>query len=85
MVFNGSCNLSFLGFGQAGVAERSEDTLAGLPLRIAEGFDELDDRGVLDDFGAEIHAGKNRGGRNRVSIIILRIRHYKTIFQKPFC
>ena len=60
MIFEGTCDECFLGFGQTGIAERGEDALAGQALRISERFDELEKRGAFDGFGTEKHAGENR-------------------------
>ena len=57
MIFDGASDAGFVGFGQAGVAEGSEDALSRLSFRVAESRDELDDRSAFDGFGAEIHAG----------------------------
>jgi hypothetical protein len=49
-----------------------------LTFRVAERFDELDDGSALDCFGAEIHAGENRGDRDVELRNKYIIRHYKT-------
>jgi hypothetical protein len=60
MVFDGAGDGGFFGLRQAGITKGGKDSLARLPLRIAERLDELDEGSALDGFGSEIHAGENR-------------------------
>ena len=78
MIFDGTGDAVFFGIGQAGITQGCEDALTRLTFRVAERFDELDDGSALDGFGAEIHAGENRGVADAESRNKYIIRHYKT-------
>ena len=79
---DGLCDEGFIGFRKFGIAQGSDDPLAGLSLLITKRLHELNKRSALDKFSTEIHVVKNSRGARKKSTINFRIRHYKTTFKK---
>jgi hypothetical protein len=78
MIFDGTRDTGLFGVGHVGIAKGGENALPQLSFWVEERFDELDDRGAFDGFGAEIHAGEN--GKAGVGVKYT-IRHCGSIFQ----
>ena len=68
MAFHGTRDGLFIGGGNVRIAKGGNDTLAGLALGVAVGFDELDLAGLLDGFGKEEHERPVGAGADGKSI-----------------
>jgi len=66
LTLHGLGNQTALVLRDGDIAQRGDDALARQALGIAEGFDELDERGALDGLGAEKHRPEGSGKYERV-------------------
>jgi hypothetical protein len=66
MVFHAASDQVLFGFGQLGIPERDDHSLARLAFLVAVRLDQLDQLTALDDFGAEKHAPKIEDPKEKI-------------------
>jgi len=82
LAFYGLGDAAAIATGQGDVAERSDHTLARLPLRVPISFDELKKWSALDLFGAEKHTRKIRGAKRSRQLQNLALGTTKRLFRE---